>query len=76
MPEIYPHTATLADIPAQFRGVSWARWEALQWAAWREKAARSPFDRAAWEAAHPVQTSRDRYGWRGLLGTSYLGGAK
>lgn len=31
------------------------------------------FDRERWELDHPPQTSRERYGWRGLTGTSYLG---
>jgi RNA:NAD 2'-phosphotransferase (TPT1/KptA family) len=29
--------------------------------------------RAAFELSRPVQTPRARYGWRGLVGTSFLG---
>ena len=58
-----------------------AEWEELQWQQWRTAAAAAARQAAGPQTPEPWQlrapaTARDRYGVRGLPGTSYLGPAK
>jgi hypothetical protein len=58
---IYPRGTSLADVPPDFRGVSWNAWLYLQ----VRTPASTPADAQAWLLAHPLKTARDDYRWRG-----------
>ena len=64
------------DIPcfgrADLSAMTLKEWEDLQWEQWRKEAGALPPGPQPWNDRAP-QTARERYGWRGLLGTSYLG---
>jgi len=66
------------DIPCAFCGradlsaLTLAEWEELQWEQWRREAAANPQTSPTIGATH-ISTARDRYGWRRLPGTTWLG---
>lgn len=52
---------------------TWREYEEVCWKRWRAEAEKQNTQtKAQFEAAHPVKTHRDDYGWRSLPGTSYL----
>ena len=64
---------------ADLSALTLAEWDELQWQTWRAEAAAihaaaGPQEPPAWSQRAPAM-ARDRYGWRGLRGTSYLGPA-
>ena len=75
------------DIPcagrADLSALTLAEYDELQWREWRQAAADAhtagssgePPSVPDWQQRAPA-TARDRYGWRGLPGTSWLGSAK
>ena len=72
------------DLPcfgrADLSALTLAEWDELQWQDWRAAAAAArqaagPQTPEPWQLRAPA-TARDRYGVRGLPGTSYLGPAK
>lgn len=57
--------------------MTWEEWKAEQYFRFCERhaiqTADDVFDRREFDYRHPLRGARDSYGWRSLLGTSYLG---
>jgi len=64
------------DLPcagrADLSALTLAEWEEIQWEQWRREAAARPQETPTIGTMR-VSTARDRYGWRGLPGTTWLG---
>jgi len=65
-PRIFTRGTTLAEVPPDFRGISWKEWLRLVEASWKSEPQPKdwqPIEERKWYRK-AVATPRDNYGWK------------